>query len=115
MFNQSYHSYFISLKTTFHELAFVPGAAAVSPDTVRFFLSVDMKVLEMITSTEAAGFMQLTNQLGPGNFRVGKVGRVYPDQQECKVLDKNSEGKKFSLLILNKYRVIIVTCLKSVG
>merc|ERR1719206_1656016 len=68
------------------------GAAAVSPDTVRFFLSVDMKVLEMITSTEAAGFMQLTNQLGPGNFRVGKVGRVYPDQQECKVLDKNSEG-----------------------
>ena len=97
MFNQCYHLYYFILKSTLHEFTFVPGAAAVSPDTVRFFLSVDMKVLEMITSTEAAGFMQLTNQLGPGNFRVGKVGRVYPDQQECKVLDKNSECKRTSL------------------
>ena len=68
------------------------GAAAVSPDTVRFFLSLDMKLLEMITSTEAAAMMQMTNQMGPGNFRVGKVGRVYPEQQECKLLDVDSDG-----------------------
>merc|ERR1739838_219226 len=71
---------------------FAIGAAAVSPETVRFFLSLDMKLLEMITSTEAAALMQFTNQLGPGNFRVGKVGRVYPEQQECKLIDVNSEG-----------------------
>ena len=51
-----------------------------------------MKLLEMITSTEAAALMQFTNQLGPGNFRVGKVGRVYPEQQECKLIDVNNEG-----------------------
>ena len=59
---------------------------------MRFFLSLDMKLLEMITSTEAAAMMQMTNQMGPGNFRVGKVGRVYPEQQECKLLDVDSEG-----------------------
>ena len=52
-----------------------------------------MKVLEMITSTEATAMMQITNQLGPGNFRVGKVGRVYPDQQECKIVDLDNQGK----------------------
>ena len=51
-----------------------------------------MKLLEMITSTEAAAMMQMTNQMGPGNFRVGKVGRVYPEQQECKLLDVDSDG-----------------------
>ena len=54
-----------------------------------------MKLLEMITSTEAAAMMQMTNQMGPGNFRVGKVGRVYPEQQECKLLDVDSDGNYF--------------------
>ena len=82
----------------------------MSPDTVRFFLSLDMKLLEMITSTETSAFMQITNQMGPGNFRVGKVGRVYEEQQECKIFDKNSEGNNVtnlsSLYLLQKCKCV---------
>ena len=52
-----------------------------------------MKVLEMITSTEATALMQFTNRMGPGSFRVGKVGRVYPDLQECKLININRQGR----------------------
>ena len=54
---------------------FAIGAAAVSPETVKFFLSLDMKLLEMISMTEMTAFVQLTNTPEPGEFRVGKVGR----------------------------------------
>ena len=66
---------------------FAIGAAAVSPETVRFFLSLDMKLLEMISSTEMTAFVQLCNTPEPGGFRVGKVGREYSDQCEVKLIN----------------------------
>ena len=36
--------------------------------------------------------VQLSNQLRPGNFRVGRVGRAYQDHQEIKVDNMNDEG-----------------------
>ena len=44
--------------------------------------------MELITSTESCGMVQITNQLGPGNFRVGRVGRAYQDQMEVMLKDK---------------------------
>ena len=39
------------------------GSAAVSPETVRYFLSLDMKLLEMTAMTETSGMVQITNRL----------------------------------------------------
>ena len=64
---------------------FAIGAAAVSPETVKFFLSLDMKLLEMISQTEVSAFVQLCNTPEPGEFRVGRVGREYPQQCEVKL------------------------------
>ena len=66
---------------------FAIGAAAVSPETVRFFLSLDMKLLEMISQTEITAFVQLCNSPEPGEFRIGKVGREYSDQCEVKLIN----------------------------
>ena len=41
----------------------VSGGAAVSPETVRYFLSLDMKLLEMTAMTETSGMVQITNRL----------------------------------------------------
>ena len=68
---------------------FAIGAAAVSPETVKFFLSLDMKLLEMISMTEMTAFVQLTNTPEPGEFRVGKVGREYGDQCEIKMINQD--------------------------
>ena len=38
----------------------------MSPETVNFFLSLDMKLLEMISQTEMTAFVQLTNTPEPG-------------------------------------------------
>ena len=66
---------------------FAIGAAAVSEETVKFFLSLDMKLLEMISQTEMTAFIQLTNTPEPGEFRVGRVGREYSDQCEIKMIN----------------------------
>jgi len=68
------------------------GGAAVSPQTIKYFLSLDIKILEMISSTEVGGMIQLTNNSGPGNFRIGKVGKAYNDQMECKLINHDSSG-----------------------
>ena len=59
----------------------------MSQETVNFFLSLDMKLLEMISSTEMTAFVQLCNTPEPGGFRVGKVGKEYSDQCEVKLID----------------------------
>jgi len=68
------------------------GGAAVSPATVKYFLSLDLKLLEMISMTEVAGFVQLTNRRTPGGFRVGKVGKAYNDQMEVKLINEDNTG-----------------------
>ena len=46
--------------------------------------------------------VQLSNQLRPGNFRVGKVGRAYQDHQEIKVDNINEEGLHGSINVSEK-------------
>ena len=83
----------------------ITGGAAVSPETVRYFLSLDMKVsteiikdirfllfclklaeeqystdimqlLEMTGMTETVGMVPITNLDEPGGFRIGKVRKI---------------------------------------
>ena len=44
----------------------------MSPETVKFFLSLDMKLLEMIAMTETTAFVELCNTPEPGEFRIGR-------------------------------------------
>ena len=84
----------------------ITGGAAVSPETVRYFLSLDMKVsteiikdirfllfclklaeeqystdimqlLEMTGMTETVGMVPITNLDEPGGFRIGKVRKIF--------------------------------------
>ena len=61
------------------------GGSAVSPETVRFLLSMDMKMLELTSQTEMSCMPQLTNTNLPGQFRIGRVGREFPDNSEVKL------------------------------
>merc|ERR1719341_662711 len=68
------------------------GGAAVSPETVRYFLSLDMKLLEMTAMTETSGMVQITNRVEPGNFRIGRVGRAHNEYYEMALKDRDSTG-----------------------
>jgi len=68
------------------------GGAAVSPETVRYFLSLDMKLLEMTAMTETTGMVQITNTVEPGNFRIGRVGKAHNDYYEVALKDRDSTG-----------------------
>merc|ERR1719347_1097447 len=77
---------------------FAIGGSAVSPDTVKYFLSLDIKLLELIAATETCGMIQIGNRTEPGNFRVGKVGKVYNDELEVKLksMDNSGNGEMLS-------------------
>lgn len=68
------------------------GGAAVSPETVRYFLSLDIKLLEIISMTEASACVQIGNRVTPGDFRIGKVGTPYQDQLEVKLINEDENG-----------------------
>ena len=68
------------------------GGAAVPPETVRYFLSLDLKLVELISMTEAAACLQIANQTTPGEFRVGMVGKPCQDVMEVKLGDKDEKG-----------------------
>ena len=70
------------------ECTSLSGGAAVSPETVRYFLSLDMKLLEMTAMTETSGMVQITNRVEPGNFRIGRVGRAHNDYYEVALKDR---------------------------
>ena len=91
----------------------ITGGAAVSPETVRYFLSLDMKVLteiiedfrfllfclklaeeqystdvmqllEMTGMTETVGMVPITNLDEPGGFRIGRTStRLLPLGASC--------------------------------
>ena len=60
----------------------------MSPETVRYLLSLDLKMLETTSQTEQAGFPQCINSIQPGGFRIGRVGRAYPDQCEVRLTER---------------------------
>ena len=68
---------------------FVIGGSAVSPETVRFLLSLDLKLLEVTSMTEMGGLPQLMNTVNPGEFRVGKVGLEFPELCDVKLSNKD--------------------------
>ena len=61
----------------------------MSPETVRYLLSLDLKMLELTSQTEQAAFPQCINSIQPGGFRIGRVGRAYPDQCEVKLINQD--------------------------
>ena len=44
--------------------------------------------------TEITAFVQLCNTPEPGQFRIGRVGREYPDQCEVRVINKDEVGRR---------------------
>ena len=68
------------------------GGAAISPETVRYFSSLDLNLKEAISMTEAAAFVQMANIFNPGDFCVGMVGKSYNDQMEIKLINKDEIG-----------------------
>ena len=68
------------------------GGAAISPETVRYFSSLDLNLKEAISMTEAAAFVQMANIFNPGDFCVGMVGKSYNDQMEIKLINKDENG-----------------------
>ena len=70
----------------------------MSPETVRFLLSLDMKLLEVTSMTEMGGLPQLMNTINPGEFRVGKVGLEFPELSDVKLVNKD----EVSIVILRR-------------
>ena len=72
---------------------FIIGGAAVSPGTVEYFLSLDIKLCELISMSEAAGCAQIANLDSDMKlFRVGRVGLPYQDGMEIKLNDVKEDG-----------------------
>ena len=61
----------------------------MSPETVRFLLSLDMKLLEVTSMTEMGGLPQIMNTIHPGEFRVGRVGLEWPEICSVKLVNKD--------------------------
>ena len=70
----------------------------MSPETVRFLLSLDMKLLEVTSMTEMGGLPQIMNTIHPGEFRVGRVGLEWPDICSVKLVNKDEVIKIYSWL-----------------
>ena len=74
------------------------GGAVTSPETHTFFLSLDIRLLDVYGSTESVGCPQTGSLPGPGNCKVGTVGRSTPEIMENKINkpDEKGEGEIFS-------------------
>ena len=54
------------------------GAAPLDPETMRFFRSIGLEILEVYGQSENAGITALTR---PGRVRMGTVGQVFPGNE----------------------------------
>ena len=45
--------------------------------------------LEIVEMTEQGGLVQVCNTMEPGEFRIGRVGKEFPDQAEVKLINKD--------------------------
>lgn len=68
------------------DLEVATGGAATPASTHKFFLSLDIRLLDVYGSTESAGSPQSSGQPGPGNCRIGTIGKTPPGLIENKIL-----------------------------
>ena len=52
--------------------------------------------------TEITAFVQLCNTPEPGQFRIGRVGREYPDQCEVRLINKDEVGRGELFLMISE-------------
>ena len=68
------------------------GGAVTSKETHLFFLSLDIRLLDVYGSTESAGCAIMGSLPGPGNCRIGTLGRSTPELMENKIINPNKKG-----------------------
>merc|ERR1719431_169420 len=69
------------------------GGAVTSLETLNFFLSLDIRLLDVYGSTESVGCPQAGSLPGPGNCKVGTVGRSTPGVMENRINAPDEKGE----------------------
>ena len=68
------------------------GGASVSPETLQYFLSLDLKLMETFSMTESACCGLIANKASPGDFLIGTVGKPDQERAEVKLIKEGVSG-----------------------